>query len=437
MALTLLLLAAALTADPSSLVPGKDLGSQLSLRAPANATVEFSSTVGTMSEPARKGDLWTAFFTPPTRHAPSVALILAQVDRNGDRDLYWIAIPLSGSDSMEIETRPGAQVEAMVAGNKIGPVTADKNGTARLPMVVPPGVDQGTLRISDKLGNTKEKPIDLEPPPFTRLRMAGRDDTAFADGTLELEIFAVKPDGTPDDAAALDLSSDAGEFRVKRRIDPGVYLAAFDAAAGKTSAHLIAKYQGQSASMDVPVKPAGPMRLWQSAMVPQHPWGFSAGPIGALGATFDGGVSGGLVLEGALRIKDYPLEALLDLGGTWFSEVVQGAGPGTTNAQAHIWLGQIGVRASRLLARGIDGHVAALVGLQNQRVHVRSVTSPAGADDTSWVARAAFALGASTRLGSGRLLAQVQVDAGPSNQAGLQGSTGGAQVQVGYLIPLR
>ncbi|HUJ28021.1 MAG TPA: hypothetical protein VLW85_18495 [Myxococcales bacterium] len=434
----ILLVAAAFTAEPSRLVPGKDLGSALTLHASEKASVELSTTVGTITEPVRKDGAWTAFFTPPARHAPAVALILAQVDEGGDRDLYWLAIPLVGSDTMEIETRPGSQVEAIVAGNRIGPVTADRSGNAKLPMVVPPGVEKGTLRITDKLGNSKDQSIDLEPPPFTRLRMAARQDEAFADGSLELEIFAVTPDGTPDDAAKIEMASDAGELRVKSRIDSGVYLAVFEPAAGKSSAHLSARYEGQSASMDIPVKPAGPVKLWRSAMAPQRPWGFSAGPIGAVGATFDGGVSGGLLLEGALRIKDYPLEALIDLGGMWFPEVQQQTSQsGITYASAHTWLGQIGMRASRLLARGIDGHVSALLGVQDQLVHERSVTQPLGNDDSSLVLRAAFALGGSMRLGPGRLLAQVQVDFSPSGQAGRTNSPGGAQLQVGYLFPLR
>jgi hypothetical protein len=439
MALIPLLAAAALTAQPARLVLGKDASAELTLDAPAKASVEFSTSVGSVSEAVRKGDVWTARFTAPKVHSPSVALVLAEVDVGGDRDLYWLAIPLAGSDTMEIETRPGSQVEAMVAGSRVGPVTADKNGAAKLSMVVPPGVERGTLRITDKLGNSNEKPLDLEPPPFTRLRMAARDEAATADGVLELEIFVVRPDGTPDEAAQVDLSTDAGEVKVRKSIGPGVYLAEFSPPPGKTSgsARLTAKVPVQSAMLEVPVRPAGPTRLWQATAIPQRPWGFSAGAIGALGATFSGGLSAGGMLEAALRLRDLPLEGLLDVGGSWFNEVVQGAGPGTTNATSHTWLVQAGVRASRTLSRGIDGHAAVLVGLQDQLVHVRSVTVPAGEDHSAVVPRVGFALGASMRAGPGRVLAQVQLDASPSGEAQLQDSLGGAQLQIGYLIPLR
>ena len=107
MAVIALLAAAAFGASPAKLVLGKDAGADLVLRASARAHVTITASVGTVSEPGRDGDVWRARFTPPSRRAPSVALILAQVDEEGERDLHWLSIPLAGSDTMEIETRPG------------------------------------------------------------------------------------------------------------------------------------------------------------------------------------------------------------------------------------------------------------------------------------------------------------------------------------------
>ena len=435
----ILLVAAALSAQPAKLVLGKDAGAELSLDAPAKASVTFSTSTGSVGEAVRKGNAWVARFTPPRVRAPSVALVLAQIDEGGERELHWLAIPLSGSDTMEIETRPGSRVEADVAGARIGPVTADKAGTAKLPMVVPPGVQTATLRITDKLGNTSEKPLDLEPPPFTRARMAARQNAAQADGALELEIFAVKADGTPDDDAKPLLLADVGEASVRRRIGHGVYLAEYEPPAGKSSGIAHVSVQGAPGALEVPIVPRAPGRLWQSALSPAKPWSVSLGAIGALGAMFQGGgVGGGAMLEGALRLRDLPLEALLDVGGIWFTEVLQqDAQSGATYAHPHTWLAQAGVRASMLLARGIDGHAAVLLGLQDQLVHVRSVTLPAGVDQSAVVLRAALALGVSMRAGPGRLLGQVQLDTSSSGEAGLLNNVGSAQLQVGYLLTLR
>ena len=83
--------------------------------------------------------------------------------------------------------------------------------------------------------------------------------------------------------------------------------------------------------------------------------------------------------------------------------------------------------------RGVDGHVTVLAGAQDQVVHVRSVTSPP-VDNHSWNPHAALALGANLRLGPGRALAQVQFDSGATGVAGLTGSVGSVQLQLGYLV---
>jgi hypothetical protein len=49
----------------------------------------------------------------------------------------------------------------------------------------------------------------------------------------------------------------------------------------------------------------------------------------------------------------------------------------------------------------------------------------------------AVALGVNLRLGPGRALAQFQFDGSRSGAAGLAGSLGGVQVQLGYLLTLR
>src|SRR5207249_3707987 len=160
---------------------------------------------------------------------------------------------------MVIRSKPGSKVEASVAGRMVGPITAGDDGNVRLPMVVPPGVRETTLRITDKLGNTSEKPLDLEPPPYSRLRLAARADAASPSSPLEVEIFVVKPDGTPDDEAKVALSASEGETRMHRRIGPGIYLAEFTPSEGQSgSTKLEAKANAQLATLDVTVRPEAP-----------------------------------------------------------------------------------------------------------------------------------------------------------------------------------
>jgi hypothetical protein len=437
-----LIAAASLAANPARLVLGRDAGADLELRAPAGAKVTLSSSVGTVSELELSGGVFHARFNPPPLKSPTVALVLAQIDEGGERSLAWTSIPMSGSDTMEIETRPGSKVEAEVAGKVIGPVIADKSGTARLPMVVPPGVSKAMLRITDRLGNNTEKPLDLEPPPYSRLRVAARGASASASSPLELEIFVVKPDGAPDDRAQVELNADEGEAEVIERTGHGVYLARYQPPEGKSgTAHLEAKANGQLAGAEVPYT-SGRLRIarpfWQSALGVQRPWSVSVGLLGGGGATFDGAIAGSALLETALRLEILPVELLAELGGSLFSEVDQRGVPASSvdRTRARSVLLQAGVRLGRQLVRGMDGHATFLIGVQRQSV---STTLAAGGvrDQASWPIRYGLALGANARLGPGRALAQIQFDGGPVGVAGLAGSLGGVQLFAGYLFTLR
>jgi hypothetical protein len=427
---------AQLTANPARLVLGQDRVAELQLRAPEGATVSITASVGSVGEVRREGGMVRARYQPPKANSPSVALLLAQIDRGGDRELQWLSLPLSGSDTMVIETRPGATVEAEVAGRTFGPVTADEKGMVTLRLVVPPGLSQGKLRITDQLGNTNHKPLDLDPPPFSRLRIAARGEAASATSPLDLEIFAVRPDGSPDDAARIELRAPAGGVEVLERIGHGVYLARYQPPRGRASGtvRLEAAASGQLASAQVQVRSAdGRMGQWPSSLSTQKPWSVSLGFLGGGGPTFDGPTAGTVFLEAALRIEELPEELLLDIGPSFFSSVTQ-SGPGNTTVQAQpqLRIVQLGLRAGRELARGLDGYGTLAFGLQQQ-----SVSIPGQPTQDSLSPRLTLGLGGNLRLGPGRALAQMQIDIAPATVSGLQGGLSGVQVLAGYLLTLR
>jgi hypothetical protein len=433
MAAVALLIAASLSAQPPQLILGKDSGADLEVEAPSGAKVAFSTSVGTITGAQRQGSVVRARFNAPPLRVPSVALVLAQIDDGNDRELRWLSIPLTGSDTMVIETRPGSKVEAVAGGRVLGQGSALDDGTVRLPMLVPPGVRTAVLKITDKLGNTTEKPLDLAPPPFSRVRLAARSETA----PIEVEIFVVKPDGTPDDEAKVALAADDGETSVRKRIGPGVYLAEHEPPPGRAgTAHLEAKANGQLATLEVPLHaaPAGARRARGSG-----PWSVSAGLLGGLGGSFVGATAGSVLAEVAMRIESYPVEALLDLGWTSQSEVSQYTGvPALTEkAKAHAWLAQIGARGSYEVMRRLAVHGSAAFGLQNQIVRITLPLNLGRFEDSGLSARLAIAAGVNYAVGPGRALAQVQLDWTSKRVAQLESSTSGLQGMVGYLVAIR
>src|SRR6266850_2188664 len=343
-----------------------------------------------------------------------------------------------GKDSsadLEVEAPSGAKV---AFSTSVGTITgAQRQGSvvrARFnapPLLVPPGVRTAVLKITDKLGNTTEKPLDLAPPPFSRVRLAARSETA----PIEVEIFVVKPDGTPDDEAKVALSAADGEASVRKRIDPGVYLAEYEPPPGRAgTAHLEAKANGQLATLEVPVRAAGARRARGSG-----PWSVSVGVLGGLGGSFVGATAGSVLAELALRIESYPLEALLDLGWTSQAEVSQYTGvPALAErAKAQAWLAQIGARGSYDVMRHLAVHGSVALGLQNQNVRITLPLNLGRFEDSGLSARLAIAAGVNYSIGPGRALAQVQLDWTSKRVAQLESSTSGLQGMVGYLVAIR
>ncbi len=434
MALIALLAAAAFTATPDALVLGKDAGCDLEVRAPGAARVAITASVGLVSEVESKDGLFHARYTPPALNAPSVALLLAVVDGS---TLWWLSLPLSGSDTLPLETRPQAKVEVEIAGKTFGPVVADRKGNASVPVIVPPGVREARLHIIDRLGNRADKPLDLEPPPFSRLRLAARAGVATSASPTEVEIFVVQSDGRPDRHAAVSVASDRGEVLPAEMIAPGVYLARILAPAGESQGELVleAKASGQLARLTLPLRApqvilAQP--FWPSDLATRRPWARSLGVIAGGGATFDGAGTGTLLLEFALRLEVLPIEAVAQLGGSIFSTVSQGVGE---RAAAKLFAFNLGARAGYQLRRGLDAHAALLFGLQDQFVQT-TLPSKQVLNLGATGPRAALALGVTLAAAPGRLLLQLQLDSTPGGLARLIGSLGGAQAHAGYLVNL-
>src|SRR5438105_476757 len=203
----LLAFAVTLAAEPRALTLGRDATAKVEIRVTGafgrrlpGARVTLSTNLGSVSAPEAAGDgTFTASFTPPRSRTPSVAILSADAELEGEHDIGWLALPLSGSDSMTVETRPHSAVVLRILDRTFGPVIADDRGLARIEVVVPPGVAKATMHVEDKLGNTTDRTLNLDPPPFVQMRaVAVGPPQASWDEPLEIEVFTVRRDGTPD-----------------------------------------------------------------------------------------------------------------------------------------------------------------------------------------------------------------------------------------------
>jgi len=442
---TLLAISVTLSADPGGLTLGKDSSARIQIRvtglfgrAVPGARVSLSTNVGALGEPQQAGDgAFTAAFTPPRSRAPAVALIAAEAEADGDRALGWLALPLAGSDSMTLETKPHASVHLRIADRDFGPAVANAKGEVQLQVVVPPGVDKATMHVQDALGNTADRQLDLDPPRFARMRVLPVGPAQAAAGeSLELQAFLVRRDGSPDAEARVTASAGRGGVDVSRN-RRGIVAVSWQAppgAAGQTAIEV--QGLGERAEVRASIAPG--------AGRPRGGWlaGFgapSAGLLGSVGTTFSGVPAFGATVELAIPVMGTPFEALLDVGGLgWLATTEPAPSPflgRPERATATGLVTQLGARATHTFG-GVDLHAALLFGVQQTWVSAGSPGAPSMSRSASEMGfRAGAALGASWPVGPGRVLLQAHTNLAPA-LGGLENPLSGIAVQAGYLLTL-
>ncbi|HZH02341.1 MAG TPA: hypothetical protein VEY30_01075, partial [Myxococcaceae bacterium] len=236
---------ATLTSEPAFLVSGSGRPVQLQLLvkdgsgAPAlKARVEVSSSAGAVGPVENLGHgKYRVALAPPAEKLPQVSIVYADIEVGGAWRRVWVGVPVHGSSTLKLETKPAAQVEVTVADRTFGPVTADRRGRADLPVVVPPGVKKGSLRSVDHIGNVKVKPIDLAPPPYPRVRLVPAlqgSATVTVGGSLELEAYGVESSGVPAPSVLLETAAERGAVTTPLAVAgvPGLFTLSYKAPEG-------------------------------------------------------------------------------------------------------------------------------------------------------------------------------------------------------------
>ncbi len=239
--------------EPASLVLGQDKSAQITIvvppppapsapakgakekpAAPAAPEVSLSVNIGKVSATKAQGDgRFVATYTPPQKTYPQIALFLAEVKYGqAGSQRGWFALPLHGKETLPLETKPQADVEVTVAGKVFGPVRASKTGAVKVPIVVPPGIQNAEVKSVDRAGNVKNTTVPLDPPPFQRVRIAvlAAPRASWADAApLPIELFAVSPEGGPAAAGDLALTATHGKLAALSAAGTGVYATSYRA----------------------------------------------------------------------------------------------------------------------------------------------------------------------------------------------------------------
>lgn len=161
---------------PDPLILGDVEAVEVRLRAPDTAEVagrplRLSVNVGSFGPVERvEPGVYRSRYTLPTTSFPQVALVAAWRETGPDADIRFFRIPLHGRTEVPIQARPGSRVSVRVGEQVFGPVDA-RRGRARVPIVVPPGVEQVTV-TSERGTQRSQAEVAAGVPPYNRLTLA-------------------------------------------------------------------------------------------------------------------------------------------------------------------------------------------------------------------------------------------------------------------------
>lgn len=208
--IALLLAAVAIASEPPRVQLGETAKTRLRIR--ASDEPRMSASVGRIVKLRSDGtDQWVAEYIPPDDSIPQLALISAIAGG----EVAFLTLPLWGQGDAVVKTRPRARIEVQIEGEKY-PAVADATGTAVVPVSVPPGV------TAARHGSQS---IDLHVPPLRLVHATTDRDTTRADRdeTVQLLLFAVRPDGSPRDDARFVIRPSRGSVGPPQRRAAGVY----------------------------------------------------------------------------------------------------------------------------------------------------------------------------------------------------------------------
>lgn len=377
----------AIASNPPALTLGQDKTATLSInlsggdRASLNAAdLKILASTGTVTNVTNLGGgQFSALYTVPTVPYPHVA-ILSVVDRADPTHSYGtLAIPLSGKVDYPVTVAPNARVMMKIAGQQFGPVQADAQGRARVPVVVPPGVSAGEIVQIDASNQSVTQPIDLKVPESRRVALMPTASAFPSDARVGVPLRAVvtTADGKPDGNAQVVFTTSAGTITAATHEGNGVYVATWNPpngnAAGQATVNvaLADKPTTQADSLALSLVPARPAKLVLSSEPTALPPGADGLKVFAKVSGPDGAGLGGRALSfsaNGAKLKD----AVKDLRNGDYQALFSTTGSGAVEVMATVASSVTGNPLARVVAIPVRSRLPA-DGLSNTALFVATL----------------------------------------------------------------
>lgn len=418
-------------AEPARVLLGRDTSVALEVRVPeGSGPVKAAASSGTFAQAEVEGGAVRAFqWTPPEVRYPLAAILVFWVERGAaPPEVAVVRIPLLGRTDMPIITDPGAEVVVEIDGARFGPVKANRGGKVKVPVEVPPGVEQArVLATRGELKTDRVAPLEVPPHKplvavFTPqpLPRAGGWLVVAGEGKVDASVLELVPQGArfePQAGTPLlyrvkpEKAAQAISVEVKRR-------------GARDSAQARASVTGEDPGPE-PVEPPAPVAFVRTSPLSMHllvggffAGGANSGPLAALGVSYQLPVwNGRLDAELELGLRQASLEARIDDIGTVRSSVL--AGPVLASARAALY----GRSAFTLYGR-------AGLGLMPFR-HAVSSDFQAGFSESKVGLMAFVSAQGAYRFGRVSGLVELRGEYGPAHTPQLEAQLGGVGVSLG------
>lgn len=159
---------------------------------------------------------YEATYLPPSESVPDVAIIAATTPRG----FGWATLPLAGTGELQVKTEPHADATVTIGSRRFGPVRADAQGRAVIPIVVPPGTRYALFR-----GRRMDLGVPAVVRPYAVLDRSGIPSNVSS--TVTVRVLVVTASGRPRRRAPLRLEVSSGTITAPQQVDPGLFVASW------------------------------------------------------------------------------------------------------------------------------------------------------------------------------------------------------------------
>ncbi len=224
-------------ANPARMTLGQDRTATLSFnlaggdrQALAGVDLIITANAGTVENVTNLGGgQFSALYTAPASNFPQVALITAADKRDPSMTYGSLAIPLWSKIDFPVTVAPGARALIKIGDQQFGPIQADAQGRARVPILVAPGAALAEKISIGTDGKSVAEPMDLKPPEGKRISFVPTAVALPGDARVQVPVHAmvVTADGRPDVSAAVVFSTTGGTIGPAKHEGNGIYTALF------------------------------------------------------------------------------------------------------------------------------------------------------------------------------------------------------------------